>query len=72
MDTLKLDFEPSWMSVAAAAEKLRVSPQRVGQLIKSGALVGRKSRHTWLVSTRSVEGRVQLLLSEAGGKDASR
>ena len=63
---MKLDFEPSWMSRSAAAEKLKISPQRVGQLIKSGGLVGRKSRHTWLVSARSVEARIALLLGEGG------
>lgn len=60
------------MSRSAAAEKLKISPQRVGQLIRSGGLVGRKSAHTWLVSTRSVDARVELLLSEAGGRDAGR
>ena len=67
MGTLKFDFETSWVSVAAAAVELKVSRQRVYQLIAAGAIVARKSGETWLVSQRSVEARKALLRSERGG-----
>jgi excisionase family DNA binding protein len=50
--------------VSEAAEVLRVTRQRVYQLIGAGALVAMKVRRTVLVSVRSVEGRVALLLAE--------
>lgn len=54
------------MSVAVAAVQLRVTRQRVYQLIEEGKLVGRRSGRTWMVSERSVQGRIALLLSEGG------
>ena len=63
-----LDSAPatSWIPVSGAGELLKVSRQRVYQLIQSGAIVARKVGGTWLVSHRSVEARVALLLAEGG------
>lgn len=72
MGTLRFDFETSWVSVTAAAGQLKVSRQRVYQLIKSGGVNGRRSGRTWLVSQRSVTARVELLRSESVAIDADR
>jgi len=63
-----LDAAPatSWIPVSGAAELLKVSRQRVYQLIQSGAIVARQVGRTWLVSHRSVESRIALLLAEGG------
>jgi len=66
MDTSSYDLTTSWISVTLAASKLRVSRQRVYQLLGTGALVGRRSAQTWLVAQRSVEARIALLRSESG------
>ena len=72
MGTLSFDFDSSWVSVRFAAAELRVSRQRVYQLIKSGAVTGHRSGGTWLVSRRSVQARAELLRSEGGGAGAGR
>jgi hypothetical protein len=50
-----------YISVAAAAKILRVTPQRVYQLLESGALAGRWSGATRLVGVASVNTRVEIL-----------
>ena len=56
----------SWIPVWGAAKLLKVSRQRVYQLIQSGGIVARRVGRTWLVSHRSVEARMALLLAEGG------
>ena len=50
--------------MSAAARMLRVSRQRIYQLIANGSLVWMKVNASVLVSHRSVEARVALLQSE--------
>lgn len=56
----------AWIPVTRAAKQLKVTVWRVYQLLKSGAVLGRKVESTWLVSARSVEARIALLHSEGG------
>lgn len=59
------DGEVKWIPVSAAAKALGVSKQRVYQLVGEGLLVAVKVDRTWLVSARSVDGRIgQLELEE--------
>lgn len=66
MPILRSDDRTSWIPVSQAAKLLRVTRQRVYQLIELGLVHGRKVDRTWLVSSRSVESRVALLLREGG------
>jgi excisionase family DNA binding protein len=50
--------EPSMLGSAEVAKALRVSPQRVRQLLDSGKLPGRKVGRDWLVSREAVEQRL--------------
>lgn len=72
MDTSNAEGRTSWIPVSETARLLKVSPQRVYQLIAAGAIVARQCDRTWLVSYRSVEARIELLRSEAAGIDADR
>ena len=64
MDTLKYEPSGRWLPVSSAAMALRVSRQRVYQLINQGALVARKINGTWLVSAPSIDARIALLQAE--------
>jgi hypothetical protein len=50
-----------YVSVAAAAKILRVTPQRVYQLLESGALAGKRSGETRMVGIGSVKARIAKL-----------
>lgn len=52
------------MPVSEAAVALKVSRQRIYQLVEAGLLVGRKYNTTWLISVGSVEARIALLGAE--------
>jgi hypothetical protein len=54
----------TWIPVSQACRILRVSRQRVYQLINAGELVGRKLENTWLVSQFSVNDRKERLSAE--------
>lgn len=54
-----------WLPVSEAAIMLKVTRQRVYQLIEMGDLVGRKYGKTWLVSQSSVRDRLTRLRREA-------
>ena len=54
----------AWMPVSAAAVELKVTPQRVYQLIDEGLVRGIKVGKTWFVSCRSVQARITMLRSE--------
>lgn len=59
------DGEVKWIPVSAAAKSLKVSRQRIYQLVGEGVLVAVKVDRTWLVSARSVSSRVgQMELEE--------
>jgi excisionase family DNA binding protein len=60
------EMRTHWLPVSAAAKRLRVSRQRVYQLLRDGLITGTRVDRTWFVSTRSVEARVALLRSEGG------
>lgn len=62
----------SWIPVSGVARLLKVSRQRVYQLIGAGAIVARQVDRTWLVSYRSVESRMAMLRAESEGIDADR
>ncbi len=64
---LKSDQPTSWIPVSQAARRLKVTRQRVYQLLEQGLVHGRKMGTTWLVSSRSVDSRIALLLTEGGG-----
>jgi len=66
MDTASGDRALAWIPVSEAALCLKVSRQRVYQLIDEGELMAIKRNGTWLVNFRSVAGRVQLLRQEGG------
>jgi len=60
------DGEVKWVPVATAARQLKVTRQRIYQLVGQGELLGMKVDRTWLVSLRSVNARIgQLQLEEA-------
>lgn len=64
--TLRSEQGTSWIPVSQAARRLKVTRQRVYQLLELGLIHGRKVDRTWLCSSRSVDSRVALLLSEGG------
>lgn len=65
--------EVRWISTAAAAEILGVSPQSVRNLIKAGQLVGRPEGRSWLVEEASVDSRASLCaLPAQSAKDQVR
>ncbi len=51
------DPEIRWVPVWVAAKGLKVTVQRVYQLIHSGDVVAMRSGRTWLVAWQSVQGR---------------
>ena len=53
----------SWVPVSEAALLLRVSRQRVYQLIDGGQIVARKHNSTWLVSQSSIDQRISYMAS---------
>jgi hypothetical protein len=69
---LRSDGDIKWIPVRSAAKMLRVSRQRVHQLIEAGGLVGIMQDRTMLVSLRSVEARIALLVVEGGNGNACR
>lgn len=69
---LKSEPVTSWIPVHAAARRLKVTRQRVYQLVAEGLIHGHKVDRTWLISNRSVEARVALLRSEGGVRCADR
>lgn len=70
--TLNFEELTSWIPVLEAAARLQVSRQRIYQLLENGSLVGRKVRNTWLISNRSVDGRVALLAREEADDHVDR
>jgi len=64
MGTLRFDGDVRWVPVSVAAKSLRVTRQRVYQLIRQGALVSVKANCSVLVSMRSVDARNALLEQE--------
>lgn len=72
MDTSRYDGEVKWIPVCQAGKMLRVTRQRVYQLIDAGSLVSMKINNTVLVSHRAVEARIALLRQEGGKGDGRR
>ena len=72
MDTLNVEGRTSWIPVSGAARLLKVSRQRVYQLIAAGAIVARQVDRTWLVSYRSVESRIAILQAESEADHGDR
>ena len=66
MHTSSDEAQSSWSPVSAAARVLKVSRQRVYQLLRDGLISGRKIDRSWLVSARSVAARLALLAAEVG------
>ena len=66
MPISKSESPTSWIPVSQAARRLKVSRQRAYQLLDQGLIHGRKVESTWLVSSRSVDARIVLLLTEGG------
>jgi hypothetical protein len=64
--SLRFDGDIRWIPVSQARMLLRVTRQRVYQLIGQGALVSMKVNESVLVSLRSVEARIALLRGERG------
>lgn len=62
----KEESVPVLMPVRVAAAELKVTHQRVYQLLAAGLIVGKKVGRTWLISARSVKARIALLDSEGG------
>jgi excisionase family DNA binding protein len=62
----------SWIPVKEAAKLLRVSRQRVYQLVEQGKLMAVKREKTVFVNARSVSGRIALLQKEAGYRYGGR
>ena len=50
---------PNMLAVAEAASRLKVSEQRVRQLLTEGKLEGEKVGRDWIVSARSVQDRIE-------------
>ncbi len=72
MDILRSGEALRWIPVGVATEMLRVSRQRVYQLLESGALQGQQIGGHWLISTRSIQSRIALLEREARQADGRR
>lgn len=72
MGILSVEIDLKWIPVGVAKWMLRVSRQRVYQLIQAGALVAQKANGTVLVSQRSVEARIALLKQEGDAIDGYR
>lgn len=66
------DGEVKWIPTSVARMQLRVSRQRVYQLLKAGLLVGIQMNGTVLISQRSVDARIALLEAEGGEAYAGR
>jgi excisionase family DNA binding protein len=64
--------KPVWVTVLQAAQQLRVSRQRIHQLLKEGALTGTKTSSIWLISVRSLEARQALLREESEWRNGRR
>lgn len=72
MAILNANLDLKWIPVSVARTLLMVSRQRVYQLIEAGALVAQNANGTVLVSQRSVEARIALLLQEGAAIDGYR
>lgn len=70
--TSRYDGDVRWVPVGCAGRDLKVSRQRIYQLIESGALVSCKLDGTVLVSQRSIEARAALLDQEGERCDVGR
>lgn len=68
----KYDGDVRWIPASAAGAALKVSRQRVYQLIESGALVHCRFGRSVLVSQRSVDARAALLDREEENTHAHR
>lgn len=60
------DGQVAWIPAGEAAAMLKVSRQRVYQLIEQGSVMAIKRGPTWLVNHRSVMARIALLMKEGG------
>lgn len=65
--TLNCEGLPSFVPTMTAARMLKVSKQRVYQLIKEGAIVAQQCDGTWMVNVRSIQARIALLAAESAG-----
>lgn len=65
MGTSSVERRTSWIPVSGAARLLKVSRQRVYQLMEAGAITAERVDRTWLVSYRSVESRIAILQAES-------
>jgi len=72
MDISRSEAVVAWIPVSEGAKLLRVSRQRVYQLLEEGKLYGIKRERTWFVNARSVAGRIALLTKERGGAIGGR
>lgn len=58
--------ETHWIPASRAAKLLKVSRQRIYQLLRDGLISGQQVDRTWLISARSVDARLALLRLEGG------
>lgn len=58
---MRYDGDVKWLPMAAARMALRVSRQRVYQLLGTGELTGCQINGTWLISQRSIDARIAML-----------
>lgn len=72
MVTSSLVERPALVPVATVRKMLRVSKQRVYQLLGEGKLSGYQQDGVWLVSARTVEARLALLEKEAKAHESAR
>jgi len=67
---MRYDGEVKWLPMAAARVLLRVSRQRIYQLLGISELSGMQVNGTWLISLRSIEARIALLRKQEEESDA--
>jgi len=67
---MRYDGEVKWLPMAAARGLLKVSRQRIYQLLGTAELSGMQVNGTWLISARSIDARIALLRKQEEESDA--
>lgn len=64
MGTLNSDTRSAFVPVRTACKMLKVTKQRIYQLLKEGKINGHQSDGTWLISVVSIQSRLAYLKSQ--------
>jgi hypothetical protein len=61
----KSEANIAWVPVATACRMLRISRQRIYQLLSEGKISGRMCDRVWLINQTSIDSRIALLERES-------